>query len=151
MLDKTYDAAAIEPRIAAAWEKADAFKAGAGRVDGEPSYTIVIPPPNVTGSLHMGHALNNTLQDILIRFERMRGKDVLWQPGLDHAGIATQMVVERQMMERQEPGRREIGREAFLAKVWSWKGESGGTGSISKVSSIAPRRWPDSSASRSSG
>lgn len=127
MLDKTYDAASIEPRIAAEWEKADAFRAGAGKVDGEPSFTIVIPPPNVTGSLHMGHALNNTLQDILVRFERMRGKDVLWQPGLDHAGIATQMVVERQMMEHQEPGRRDIGREAFLAKVWSWKAESGGT------------------------
>ena len=75
----------------------------------------------------MGHALNNTLQDILCRFERMRGKDVLWQPGTDHAGIATQMVVERQLMERQEPGRREIGREKFLEKVWDWKAESGGT------------------------
>ena len=90
-------------------------------------YTIVIPPPNVTGSLHMGHALNNTLQDILCRFERMRGRDVLWQPGTDHAGIATQMVVERQMMERQEPHRRDIGREKFLEKVWAWKAESGGT------------------------
>ena len=83
------------------------------------------PPPNVTGSLHMGHALNNTLQDALCRFERMRGKDVLWQPGTDHAGIATQMVVERQMMERQEPNRRTIGREKFLQKVWAWKEESG--------------------------
>ncbi len=73
-------------------------------------FTIVIPPPNVTGSLHMGHALNNTLQDILCRFERMRGRDVLWQPGTDHAGIATQMVVERQLMERQQPGRRDLGR-----------------------------------------
>ncbi len=91
------------------------------------SYCIVIPPPNVTGSLHMGHALNNTLQDILCRFERMRGKDVLWQPGTDHAGIATQMVVERQMAERQEPDRRKIGREKFLEKVWTWKAESGGT------------------------
>ncbi|KTS43290.1 valyl-tRNA synthetase, partial [Methylobacterium radiotolerans] len=93
---------------------------------GAPPYCIVIPPPNVTGSLHMGHALNNTLQDILCRFERMRGKDVLWQPGTDHAGIATQMVVERRMMERQEPGRREIGRAAFVEKVWAWKAESGG-------------------------
>ncbi|MCB1421165.1 MAG: class I tRNA ligase family protein, partial [Nitratireductor sp.] len=93
MLDKTYDAASAEPRIARKWDEADAFAAGAGaREDAEP-YCIVIPPPNVTGSLHMGHALNNTLQDILIRFERMRGKDVLWQPGMDHAGIATQMVV----------------------------------------------------------
>ena len=90
-------------------------------------YCIVIPPPNVTGSLHMGHALNNTLQDVLCRFERMRGKDVLWQPGTDHAGIATQMVVERQLMERQEPGRRALGREKFLEKVWAWKAESGGT------------------------
>ncbi|MES2603026.1 MAG: valine--tRNA ligase, partial [Pseudomonadota bacterium] len=84
------------------------------------------PPPNVTGSLHMGHALNNTLQDILCRFERMRGRDVLWQPGTDHAGIATQMVVERQLMERQEPGRRDMGRAAFLERVWKWKAESGG-------------------------
>ncbi|HEY6921564.1 MAG TPA: valine--tRNA ligase, partial [Methyloceanibacter sp.] len=91
-------------------------------------YCIVIPPPNVTGSLHMGHALNNTLQDVLVRFERMRGRDVLWQPGTDHAGIATQMVVERQMMERQEnASRRDIGREKFLEKVWAWKAESGGT------------------------
>ncbi len=94
-------------------------------VGAEP-YAIVIPPPNVTGALHMGHALNTTLQDILCRFERMRGKDVLWQPGTDHAGIATQMVVERQLMERQEPGRREMGREKFLARVWEWKAESGG-------------------------
>ena len=87
----------------------------------------MIPPPNVTGSLHMGHALNNTLQDVLARFERMRGRDVLWQPGTDHAGIATQMVVERQLMERQQPGRRALGREKFLEKVWAWKAESGGT------------------------
>ncbi len=127
MLEKTYQPAAIEPRVRDDWEKAEAFKAGRpDRADAEP-FSIVIPPPNVTGSLHMGHALNNTLQDILCRFERMRGKDVLWQPGIDHAGIATQMVVERQMMERQEPGRREIGREKFLEKVWAWKAESGGT------------------------
>ncbi|TXM96293.1 valine--tRNA ligase, partial [Methylobacterium sp. WL122] len=100
----------------------------AGRPDraGAEPYCIVIPPPNVTGSLHIGHALNNTLQDILARFERMRGRDVLWQPGMDHAGIATQMVVERRMAEAQEPGRREIGRAAFLDKVWAWKAESGG-------------------------
>src|SRR6202034_3174634 len=83
--------------------------------------------PNVTGNLHMGHALNNTLQDILCRYHRMRGKDVLWQPGTDHAGIATQMVVERQLMERQEPGRREMGRAKFLERVWQWKKESGDT------------------------
>ncbi len=126
MLEKTYDSASIEPRVARKWEDADAFAAGANAKPGEDSFCIVIPPPNVTGSLHMGHALNNTLQDILIRFERMRGKDVLWQPGMDHAGIATQMVVERQLMERQQPSRREMGREAFVERVWEWKGESGG-------------------------
>jgi len=118
MLEKTYNAAEIEPRIRALWEEARAFKAGAGADAGADPYCIVIPPPNVTGSLHMGHALNNTLQDVLVRFKRMRGCDVLWQPGMDHAGIATQMVVERQMMEAQEPDRRTIGREAFLEKVW---------------------------------
>jgi valyl-tRNA synthetase len=127
MLDKTYQPAEIEPRIHAEWEQAEAFKGGRPeRQDAEP-FCIVIPPPNVTGSLHMGHALNNTLQDALCRFERMRGKDVLWQPGTDHAGIATQMVVERQMMERQEPDRRTLGREKFIEKVWAWKEESGGT------------------------
>src|SRR5437868_5419635 len=109
------------------WEAAQAFRAGRPEHCNSKPYSIVIPPPNVTGSLHMGHALNNTLQDILCRFERMRGRDVLWQPGTDHAGIATQMVVERQMMERQEPNRRDIGREKFLEKVWAWKAESGGT------------------------
>ncbi|MCB1495005.1 MAG: valine--tRNA ligase [Bauldia sp.] len=126
MLDKTFDAAAVETRVSGLWDEADAFKAGAGAKPGAEPYSIVIPPPNVTGSLHIGHALNNTLQDILVRFERMRGRDVLWQPGMDHAGIATQMVVERQMMERQEPGRRAIGREKFVEKVWEWKAESGG-------------------------
>ncbi|WP_434712860.1 valine--tRNA ligase [Rhizobium sp. YTUHZ045] len=126
MLDKTYDSAAVEPKIAAKWDEADAFRAGANAKPGAETFTIVIPPPNVTGSLHMGHALNNTLQDIMVRFERMRGKDVLWQPGMDHAGIATQMVVERKLMEQQLPGRREMGREAFIDKIWEWKAESGG-------------------------
>ena len=126
MLDKTYDSAAVEPKIAAKWDEADAFRAGANAKPGAETFTIVIPPPNVTGSLHMGHALNNTLQDILVRFERMRGKDVLWQPGMDHAGIATQMVVERKLMEQQLPGRRDMGRDAFIDKVWEWKAESGG-------------------------
>ena len=126
MLEKTFDASAVEPKISDAWEKAGAFRAGAGAKPEAEPFSIVIPPPNVTGSLHIGHALNNTLQDILVRFERMRGRDVLWQPGMDHAGIATQMVVERQMMERQEPSRRTIGREKFIEKVWAWKAESGG-------------------------
>jgi valyl-tRNA synthetase len=127
MIDKTYQPSEVEARIYATWEEAGAFRCGRPeRRDAKP-YCIVIPPPNVTGSLHMGHALNNTLQDVLCRFERMRGRDVLWQPGTDHAGIATQMVVERQLMERQEPGRRALGREKFLEKVWAWKAESGGT------------------------
>ena len=127
MLERTYQPADIEARIHDEWMKGDAFKAGRPeRVQAEP-YCIVIPPPNVTGSLHMGHALNNTLQDVLCRFERMRGKDVLWQPGTDHAGIATQLVVERQMMERQEHNRHKIGRDKFIEKVWTWKAESGGT------------------------
>ena len=129
MLEKHYQPSEIEERIYKDWEEANAF--GCGRQDlvasGATPYSIVIPPPNVTGSLHMGHALNNTIQDILVRFERMRGKDVLWQPGTDHAGIATQMVVERQLMENQEPDRRTLGREAFLERVWQWKDESGGT------------------------
>src|SRR5215813_7999295 len=127
MIEKTYTPAEIETRIAAAWEQARAFKAGRPERKAAKPFTIVIPPPNVTGSLHMGHALNNTLQDILCRFERMRGRDVLWQVGTDHAGIATQMVVERQLMERQEPSRRDMGREKFLERVWAWKAESGGT------------------------
>ncbi|ASY62815.1 Valyl-tRNA synthetase [Sinorhizobium sojae CCBAU 05684] len=126
MLDKTYDSAAVDPRIAKKWDDENAFRAGAGAEPDAESFCIVIPPPNVTGSLHMGHALNNTLQDILVRFERMRGKDVLWQPGMDHAGIATQMVVERQLAQRNLPGRRDMGREAFVEKVWEWKAESGG-------------------------
>lgn len=126
MLEKTYDSASVEPRIARKWEEGNAFAAGANAEPGAETFSIVIPPPNVTGSLHMGHALNNTLQDIMVRFERMRGKDVLWQPGMDHAGIATQMVVERKLAEQKLPGRREIGREAFIDKVWEWKDESGG-------------------------
>jgi valyl-tRNA synthetase len=126
MMEKTFDPQAVEGRIAAAWEEAGAFRAGRPERAGAEPFTIVIPPPNVTGSLHMGHALNTTLQDVLCRFERMRGKDVLWQPGTDHAGIATQMVVERQLMERQEPGRLALGRTKFLERVWEWKAQSGG-------------------------
>ena len=129
MLEKTYNPQDIEQRIYEAWERSGAFKAGDDESKTKPSdnYCIVIPPPNVTGSLHMGHALNNSLQDVLTRFERMRGKNVLWQPGVDHAGIATQMVVERQLAEKGEPGRRDLGRDKFLEKVWAWKEESGGT------------------------
>ena len=124
MLEKTYDPAAIEQKWYAHWEEGGAFKAGQ-RPDAEP-FVIVIPPPNVTGSLHMGHALDNTLQDILIRYNRLLGKDVLWQPGTDHAGIATQMVVERNLAS-QGQDRRDMGRDAFLEHVWEWKAQSGGT------------------------
>jgi valyl-tRNA synthetase len=127
MIDKNYQPADIEGRMSLIWEEAEAFRAGRPDRRGAKPYTIVIPPPNVTGSLHMGHALNNTLQDILCRFERMRGRDVLWQPGTDHAGIATQMVVERQLMERQQRPRREMGRDKFVERVWQWKEESGDT------------------------
>ncbi|AZG78474.1 valine--tRNA ligase [Methylocystis rosea] len=124
-MEKTFAPASIESRIRDAWEEAQAFRAGRPERAQAAPYSIVIPPPNVTGSLHMGHALNNTLQDILVRYRRMKGDDVLWQPGTDHAGIATQMVVERQLMERQEH-RRELGREKFVERVWEWKAESGG-------------------------
>jgi valyl-tRNA synthetase len=126
MIEKNYQPAEIERRVWAAWEEAQAFRAGRPERAQAKPYCIIIPPPNVTGSLHTGHALNNTLQDVLCRFERMRGRDVLWQPGTDHAGIATQMVVERQLMERQEPARRVMGREKFVERVWEWKAESGG-------------------------
>ena len=122
-LDKTFDPAAIEARWYAHWEASGAFRPA--RPDAEP-FTIVNPPPNVTGSLHIGHALDNTLQDIMIRYERLRGKDALWVVGTDHAGIATQMVVERQMEAAQDK-RTNYSREDFVAKVWEWKHESGGT------------------------
>jgi valyl-tRNA synthetase len=126
MMDKSFDFAAVEGRVSAFWEETGAFRAGRPeRASGQP-FCVVIPPPNVTGNLHMGHALNNTLQDILCRYWRMNGRDVLWQPGVDHAGIATQMVVERMLMERQEPDRRALGRKAFVERVWAWKAESGG-------------------------
>src|SRR5215210_1351007 len=124
MIDKTYQPADVEGRIYATWEEAGAFCAGRPERQAAEPYCIVIPPPNVTGSLHMGHALNNTLQDVLCRFERMRGKDVLWQPGTDHAGIATQMVVERRLAAENRTDRRTMGREAFLAEVWKQKEES---------------------------
>ena len=126
-MEKTFDAKLAEERLYAAWEQAHAFDAGANAAEGAESFCVMIPPPNVTGSLHMGHAFNNTLQDILVRWHRMRGFDTLWQPGTDHAGIATQMVVERELARLKQPSRRELGREAFLEKVWQWKEQSGGT------------------------
>ncbi|MHA1599868.1 MAG: valine--tRNA ligase [Alphaproteobacteria bacterium] len=124
MLDKTYRPGEVEARHYADWEAAGAFSADPA--SGRPPYVIMMPPPNVTGSLHIGHALTFTIQDILIRYHRMAGKDTLWQPGMDHAGIATQMVVERQLTE-QKLTRHSLGRERFLEKIWEWKAESGGT------------------------
>jgi len=129
MLEKTFDPRAAEPRHYERWEASGLFAprdraATDGAAD---AYSIVIPPPNVTGSLHIGHALNNTLQDILARYHRMKGKAVLWLPGTDHAGIATQMVVERKLAAEGNVGRRDLGRDAFIDKVWEWKAESGGT------------------------
>ena len=137
MLDKTYDPKEIEARRYPEWEKAGAFKAHPESP--KQPYCIVIPPPNVTGSLHMGHALDNTLQDVLIRWRRMKGDDVLWQPGTDHAGIATQMVVVRNLEQegiglavegastKGDANKKLLNREEFLAKVWEWKAYSGGT------------------------
>ena len=125
-LEKKFDATTAEPRLYQAWEAAGCFLAGANAKPEASSYCIMIPPPNVTGVLHMGHAFNNTLQDIMMRWKRMQGFDTLWQPGTDHAGIATQMVVERKLAETQQPSRAEMGRDAFLEKVWEWKEESGG-------------------------
>ncbi len=125
MLEKTYRSDEIERKRYEEWENDGDFAIGGARANADP-FTIVIPPPNVTGSLHMGHALNNTLQDILIRFRRMQGRDALWQPGTDHAGIATQMVVERQMAE-EGLTRHDLGRDKFIERVWKWKAESGGT------------------------
>ena len=127
MAMEKFNAAEAEDRLYKAWEAAGCFTAGANAKPGASSYCIMIPPPNVTGVLHMGHAFNNTLQDILVRWHRMRGFDTLWQAGTDHAGIATQMVVERQLAGRGEPGRVALGREKFLEKVWQWKEQSGGT------------------------
>src|SRR5437868_2029339 len=124
MLDKTYRPEAVETRQYEAWEQAGCF--AVQPASGNRPYTIMMPPPNVTGSLHMGHALTFTLQDILIRFERMRGRDALWQPGTDHAGIATEIVVTNQLAEAQIDKQR-LGRERFIERVWQWKAESGGT------------------------
>ncbi len=124
MLDKTFEPAAVERRCYALWEASGAFAADPGSA--QPPYTIMMPPPNVTGSLHMGHALTFTLQDVLVRYQRLRGRDVLWQPGTDHAGIATEIVVTNQLAERQID-KRALGRDKFVERVWEWKAESGGT------------------------
>jgi valyl-tRNA synthetase len=125
MIETTFNPKAVEPRWSEAWEQSGAFKPK-NDPKADP-FCIVIPPPNVTGSLHIGHALNNTLQDVLVRFERLRGKSVLWQPGMDHAGIATQMVVERQLAQSgANEDRRTLGREEFIKRVWTWKEQSGG-------------------------
>jgi len=125
-MEKTFNAAEAEARIYAGWEKARAFAAGANARPGAEAFSIMIPPPNVTGSLHMGHAFNNTLQDILIRRHRMQGHDTLWQVGTDHAGIATQMVTEREMAKEGNVSRRDMGREKFTARVWQQKQKSRG-------------------------
>ncbi len=123
MLDKNFEPASAEARLYHGWEQSGAF---AAQPSGNAApYTIMIPPPNVTGSLHVGHALTMTLQDILVRYRRMQGRDVLWQPGTDHAGIATQMVVER-LLDKEKTTRKTLGRETFLSRVWQWKVESGG-------------------------
>src|SRR3954449_7413251 len=124
MLDKTYRPAEVEAKFYAIWEKSGAFACDPDS-PAQP-FTIVMPPPNVTGSLHIGHALNTTVQDILIRYWRMRGRDALWQPGTDHAGIATEIVVGNQLAEAQID-KLKLGRERFIERVWEWKAESGGT------------------------
>ena len=124
MLEKTYRPNDIQKKHYKTWEEEKYFSSEKALLTD--SFSIVIPPPNVTGNLHMGHALNNTLQDILIRYKRMKGFDVLWQPGTDHAGIATQMVVERQL-EAEGKTRHDLGRDAFIKRVWNWKAKSGGT------------------------
>jgi valyl-tRNA synthetase len=126
-MKKNFNSQTSEAAILSAWETNRCFAAGANAKKGAASFSIMIPPPNVTGSLHMGHAFNTTLQDILIRWHRMRGFDTLWQPGQDHAGIATQMVVERKLAQEKLPSREDLGREKFLEKVWEWKEESGDT------------------------
>ena len=126
-LEKTFDAKSAEKRIYEKWEKEKCFRAGAN-ASKEAAFSIMIPPPNVTGVLHMGHAFNNTLQDILIRWKRMQGFKTLWQPGTDHAGIATQMVVERELAKNpNNKSRQEMGRDEFLTNVWKWKKQSGDT------------------------
>ncbi len=131
-MEKTFDAAAAEPRISKRWEQAQAFRAGAHAKPGAESFTVMIPPPNVTGALHVGHAFNNTLQDILVRWHRMRGFDTLWQPGQDHAGIATQLQVEKMLASTQQPSRRgtAIGRGRAQSRTRSLCASMGRPGSV---------------------
>ena len=124
-MEKTFNAAEAEARIYKMWEDSGAFKAGANASRDE-TFCIMLPPPNVTGHLHVGHAFNHTIMDMLTRWKRMQGYDTLWQPGLDHAGIATQLMVEKDLAETQQPKRTELGREKFLEKVWEWKAAKGG-------------------------
>ncbi|MBV8456652.1 MAG: class I tRNA ligase family protein, partial [Acetobacteraceae bacterium] len=124
MLDKTYRPSEVEGRLYAHWESSGGFAADPD--SNKRPYAIMMPPPNVTGSLHVGHALTFTLQDVLVRYQRMRGRDVLWQPGIDHAGIATEIVVTNQLTE-QGTAKRDLGREQFVARVWEWKEQSGDT------------------------
>ena len=140
-LDKNFDAARAEAEILARWLQAGAFRAGANASRDE-TFCIMIPPPNVTGSLHVGHAFNNTLQDILVRWHRMRGFDTLWQPGTDHAGIATQLAVEKELARTGNLSRRELGREKFLEKVWEWKEQSGGT-IVEQLQRLSPQGTTD--------
>ncbi len=121
-MEKTYDPKSLEQRWYQTWEERGYYEPASG---GDNSYCIMIPPPNVTGSLHMGHGFNNTIMDTLIRYHRMKGDKTLWQPGTDHAGIATQMVVERQL-EAQGKSRHDLGRDAFIERIWEWRSESGG-------------------------
>src|ERR1041385_6385694 len=122
-LPKTYDPSSIDPAIYKLGQDTNSFRADPA-APGQP-YSIVIPPPNVTGALHLGHAINNTLQDILTRVARMRGMNTLWIPGIDHAGIATQAVVEKQLKEKENKTRHDVGREALVERIWKWKHKYG--------------------------
>src|SRR5262245_2953401 len=140
-LPKAYDPKDVEPRWYAYWLEHGVFAASDDAADARPVYTLPIPPPNVTGSLHMGHALTSTIEDVLVRYHRMRGYNTLWQPGIDHAGIATQTVVER-LLKREGKSRHDLGREKFLERVWAWKAESGGRIALQqRVLGISPD-WP---------
>ena len=116
---RTYDPVSIEAQARRVWDEEGLFRADA-KAPGEP-YSIVIPPPNVTGALHLGHAINNTLQDVLTRVHRMRGFNAVWIPGIDHAGISTQAVVEKQLKERENKTRHDVGREELIKRIWQWK------------------------------